>query len=73
MADAIISKLEIKPYAPGSKDAVSAGCKCPIKENNNGSGAYLNEKGWPVFWFNLDCPLHGKSDPITLQTKLHDT
>lgn len=45
---------------PGSKEAIDAGCKCPVLDNERGRGAYLGEDGKPVFWISELCPLHGK-------------
>ena len=38
---------------PGSKEAESLGCTCPVMDNNHG----LGENG--QFWISGDCPLHG--------------
>ena len=42
--------------APGSDEALTAGCKCPVLDNGHGTGS-----GWGPgkFWVNGDCPLHG--------------
>ena len=42
---------------PGSKEAVEAGCSCPIFDNGQGEGLPWN--GGRVWWINEDCPLHG--------------
>ena len=56
---------EIKPLAPGSQEAIDAGCICPIMDNGYGRGSgYKTEDGQPVFWYNFDCPIHGKAIPI---------
>ena len=44
---------------PGSKDALSQGCKCPVLDNCRGRGAFVSTDGKPQFWVNDDCPLHG--------------
>ena len=49
--------------SPGSKLAVTMGCKCPKSVNNHGkgSGRYCNQRK-PLFWINADCKLHGIKD-----------
>ena len=45
---------------PGSDEAVSQGCKCPILDNAKGRGAW----GDPAtFWISPSCPLHGHGVP----------
>ena len=44
---------------PGSDAAILAGCTCPVMDNGYGRGAWTNDKGDAVFWYNGDCPLHG--------------
>lgn len=62
---------EIKPFAPGSNEAVNAGCTCPTMDNGYGSGSgYKTENGDPLFWYNFDCPLHGKADKINNETRI---
>ena len=47
---------------PGSDEAISAGCRCPVMDNGHGRG-YLggvtDDKGQTVYIFSGDCPLHG--------------
>lgn len=43
---------------PGSKEATDAGCKCPVMDNNYGSGIPTSI-GEPNFWINDNCPIHG--------------
>lgn len=62
--------VDIKPFAPGSETAVKNGCTCPVLDNNHGRGAYLSKENDPVFWYNKDCPLHGKSNDIDPKEKL---
>ena len=40
---------------PGSPEAVEAGCKCPVLDNNHGRGAIVGG----LYWINVCCPLHG--------------
>lgn len=42
---------------PGSSEALKKGCKCPVLDNNYGTGFLL--KGDQVFYMNENCPLHG--------------
>jgi hypothetical protein len=44
---------------PGSDEAIEQGCTCPIIDNNHGAGIGKDEKGETLFWYSLDCPLHG--------------
>lgn len=44
---------------PGSREAVSQGCECPIMDNNYGRGI-LDGTGGVVFYMSEDCPIHGK-------------
>ena len=41
---------------PGSDEAVSQGCLCPILDNAKGKGAW-GDPG--TFWIAPSCPLHG--------------
>jgi hypothetical protein len=70
MAGKLKPKFEKKPYAPGSPEAIKIGCICPVEKNNEGAGAYIGLKGFPVFWFNKDCPIHGGAEHINPNTKL---
>ena len=42
--------------APGSKQAIQAGCTCPIYDNCHGWGTLLYGKG--KYYIRLDCPIH---------------
>jgi hypothetical protein len=44
---------------PGTKEAIEQNCTCPILDNNWGAGIGKNDKGETLFWYSLDCPLHG--------------
>ena len=44
---------------PGSEEAIAAGCKCPVMENNHGRGYWLSKEGRPEFVMAGNCPLHG--------------
>lgn len=47
----------LKPIIPnpGTKEAIEAGCKCPVIDNNYGKG-YYGVAG--EFAYNMDCKLH---------------
>lgn len=45
---------------PGSKEAVEAGCTCPVMDNNHGLG--LRVDGKTYFFRAQNCPLHGWTD-----------
>ena len=50
----LMNKQTIKP-APGSDEAIAAGCTCPVLDNAHGKG-YM---GIPdVFVFTVGCPVH---------------
>lgn len=40
---------------PGSREAIVAGCKCPVLDNGHGSG-YMGQPG--IFVYSCGCPLH---------------
>ena len=44
---------------PGSADAMSLGCTCPVYDNAHGAGMGRDEHGQTVYVMSLDCPLHG--------------
>ncbi len=47
---------------PGSEEAVSKGCKCPVLDNNSGRGYRGGMRGTgkeTVFVMVEYCPLHG--------------
>ena len=44
--------------APGSDEAVAAGCTCPILDNFHGRGYAVDENGHSLFWYSLDCRIH---------------
>ena len=48
---------KVTPH-PGSDDAVSQGCTCPVLDNGHGRGVLGKgeEFGW---WIDELCPLHG--------------
>jgi hypothetical protein len=52
---------------PGSKEAIDVGCVCPILDNNFGAGIGKDKDGTTLFWYNSDCPIHGKL--LTKDTK----
>lgn len=57
--------MEDKTPNPGSKEAIEAGCTCPVMDNRDGLGIPMVDKdGTPVFafWMTSDCPLHGVKD-----------
>ena len=41
---------------PGSDEAVSQGCLCPVTGNAYGKGAWGDPD---TFWITSSCPLHG--------------
>lgn len=59
-----------KKFSPGSDSAIKAGCTCPIMDNCRGKGAYKKPDGTPVFWYNKECPIHGKAESVAPETIL---
>jgi hypothetical protein len=49
------SQMTDKKYNPGSKEAISAGCKCPVLDNSHGKG-YYGQEG--VFVYSGGCEYH---------------
>lgn len=45
-----------KTFPPGSPEAVSAGCECPIYDNSHGAGINGLGRQWRI---SSACPLHG--------------
>lgn len=43
---------------PGSSEAVTRGCTCPVADNCRGKGAYIDVDDRPVFWYTDGCPVH---------------
>jgi hypothetical protein len=55
-----------KKLNPGSDEAIKAGCKCPVLDNNHGRGCGAkDENGDPLFWMNGACKIHGGKDGKT--------
>jgi hypothetical protein len=56
------------PSNPGSPEALSAGCFCPVLDNNHGLGIpWPRDDGrdpyeFPSFWVGDNCPLHGQKE-----------
>lgn len=44
-------------HKPGSPDAVTDGCSCPVLDNHHGKG--VRYPSGPAWYVNEDCPLHG--------------
>lgn len=41
--------------APGSDEALDAGCSCPVLDNGHGRGRFGKGK---QYVYNLECPVH---------------
>lgn len=55
-------KIEDLPV-PGSKEASTAGCKCPVVDNHYGKGymdGITDDNGMTLYAIHENCPLHGK-------------
>lgn len=47
------------PPNPGTIEAQSAGCTCPVIDNGHGHGSgFYGPDGKPEFWITEGCPLH---------------
>lgn len=58
-------------HPPGDPQAVADGCTYPMMDNANGKGCgYVDGEGFPLYVFDLECPLHRdkaeEMDPETL-------
>lgn len=51
--------VPVKPN-PGSDEALSAGCLCPIDNNANGRMPPYPPDGW---WITEGCPVHAPTEP----------
>lgn len=45
--------------APGSPEAIAAGCTCSPIDNNDGRGGRYD--GMLCYWVRDDCPIHGNN------------
>jgi len=56
----------IKDPKPGSKEAIEAGCNCPVIDNHHGAGVPLKHPGTSDmaigYWMTADCVIHGVKD-----------
>lgn len=43
---------------PGTSEAISQGCTCPVEDNKHGVGVPLGHS--VAYWCNTDCIIHGK-------------
>lgn len=53
--------MVIDEPSPGSPEAVSKGCTCPLMENRCGSGVAY--KGKRAFYLDHGCPVHCPQPP----------
>ncbi len=52
-------KIDGRVPNPGSNEALNMGCTCPVIDNRYGDGIHT-DSGAVLFWYNEDCPIHGK-------------
>ena len=62
--------MSTKPN-PGSDEALTVGCKCPVLDNAHGRGyrgGVKDEHGETMFVMSTDCPLHGmpENEPVEM-------
>lgn len=50
---------------PGSIEARSKGCKCPMMDNGYGQGAYTDAAGVTHFWISAECGMHREANETT--------
>ena len=43
---------------PGSKEAIDAGCTCPVLHNRHGKGYAEDKDGKALYIFGEDCKIH---------------
>ena len=46
---------------PGTKEAIDAGCICPVLDNNYGKGIPIKTKDGTIqtgYWMDGACPIH---------------
>jgi len=48
----------IKELNPGSREAIAAGCTCPVLDNHHGQGIAKDPDGNLIFWYSMDCKIH---------------
>lgn len=54
---------------PGSEEAIRAGCRCPVLDNNRGKGIGISSDGETLFWMSGDCPIHGSVGSVGDEVK----
>jgi len=51
---------------PGSKEAVEAGCNCPVSDNHHGEGIPMTNPDTKevqrAYWMTADCIIHGTKE-----------
>ena len=56
-------------WTPGSREAIAAGCRCPVLDNAHGRGfPAFGPEGGVAFWINGECPLHANPTPDKRQS-----
>jgi hypothetical protein len=52
--------MKTSELRPGSLEAISAGCSCPVMDNAYGHGRGVDsETQKPIFVYSELCPIHG--------------
>ena len=51
-------KPKIKKPNPGTKEAIDAGCTCPVLDNRHGRGYMGMGGGEGIFCYSEGCPIH---------------
>ncbi len=59
------------PNPPGSPEALALGCICPVLDNGHGKGSgWVDHHGNPIFWFDMNCPIHNIAEEVAGDTPL---
>lgn len=55
---------------PGSKEAIEAGCGCPVMDNHHGDGIPMVDPDTKqirrAYWVDATCPMHGDKSGISV-------
>lgn len=59
-----------KPPNPGSKEAIEAGCICPVMDNHHGAGIPMVDPDTKAirhaYWVNATCSIHGEKSRVSV-------
>ena len=52
--------MDSKSPNPGSREALSKGCRCPVMDNGHGAG-WMGRGSEGIFVISADCPIHSSA------------